>query len=302
MGRWTHLKTKWRFATAGLFIALCSVAARAAEPVGSENKIVLKWLGVVGWEIRVGKTVVLIDPFLTRRSAARDQEWKTDEEAVLKAVAGADYIFVGHSHADHVADVPFIAKRFGAKVIGSRTTTNLALTAGVDKAQLTTIQGGEKFDFQDFSVEVVESRHGISQTAGRTEVSEPKELGAPRSGPLLGRHFVEGGSFLYNFSFGKHRVLHQSTANFVEEKLAGLNPDVALLAEPGRGYNLKNALQTLKPKVIIIQHYDDWRMPFSQGLPSDHVKRAERFKRYIEAVDGRIKVIIPDFFMTYALE
>jgi mRNA degradation ribonuclease J1/J2 len=51
---------------------------------------------------------------------------------VLKAIKRADYIFAGHSHADHIGNVPFIAKIFGSKVIGSRTTTNTALTGGVD--------------------------------------------------------------------------------------------------------------------------------------------------------------------------
>ena len=31
-----------------------------------------------------------------------------------------------------IGDIPFIAKRFGAKILGSRTTVNLSLTAGVD--------------------------------------------------------------------------------------------------------------------------------------------------------------------------
>ena len=47
----------------------------------------------------------------------------------LISITKADFIFAGHSHADHIADIPVIAKRFGAKVIGSRTTTNIALTA-----------------------------------------------------------------------------------------------------------------------------------------------------------------------------
>ena len=31
-----------------------------------EQSIILKWLGNAGWEIRYGKTIILIDPFLTR--------------------------------------------------------------------------------------------------------------------------------------------------------------------------------------------------------------------------------------------
>src|SRR5262245_16495660 len=116
----------------------------------SAAPVILMWLGNAGWEIQYGQTVILIDPFLTRGEASRGVEWKTDEAAVLKVIKRADYIFAGHSHADHIADVPFIAKKFGSKVIGSRTTTNIALTGGVDKSQLITISGGENLDFKEF--------------------------------------------------------------------------------------------------------------------------------------------------------
>jgi L-ascorbate metabolism protein UlaG (beta-lactamase superfamily) len=282
-----------------LLLALPDGAGAADEAGAGSEKVTLKWLGVVGWDIRVGKTTILIDPFLTRRRAEREHEWQSDEAAVLEAIHGADYIFIGHSHADHAGDAPFIAKRFGAKVVGSRTTANLMRSAGVDDAKLTAIKGGEKFDFGDFSVEAVESLHGVPQ--GQYEVSETKELLSPVH-RILGRHFVEGGSFLYVFTFGNRRLLHQSTANFIQDKLPGLSPDMALLAEPGRAYNLKDALRALKPKTVIMQHFDDWRVPFSQALPSSHTRRAERFKRDILAVDGAIKVIIPEFMKTYTLE
>jgi L-ascorbate metabolism protein UlaG (beta-lactamase superfamily) len=290
--------------TSLLWGALSSSASAAEPPVASESqeKVVLKWLGNAGWEIRLGKTIILIDPFLTRKERSMDGEWKTDEEAVLKVVNGADFIFAGHSHHDHIGDVPFIAKRFGSKIIGSQTTASIALTAGVQPSQVTTIKGGEKLDFKGFSVEVVESRHAILQRSGRRQTSKREEILKPWPGPIMGRDFVEGGAYLYYFSFGKHRVVHQSTANFVEEKLAGLHPDVALLAEGEKGYNLDNALKILQPKVVIIQHFDQWRTPFSEGIPEANKKRAQRFDREVRAADRRIKTIIPEFFMTHALE
>lgn len=265
-----------------------------------KESVILKWLGTVGWEIRVGKTVILIDPFLTRREASQTSEWKTNEEAVLKVIAGADAIFAGHSHADHIADIPFIAKRFHSKVIGSRTTTYLALAAGVPQSQLTTIKGGEKLDFPGFSVEVIESRHGWLR--GKPPRNENVEISRPLGRSIMGRDFVDGGSLLYYFTFGKHRVLHQSTANFIEEKLSGLQPDVVLFAVGHDGYALEKVLKALKPKVVLIQHFDEWRTPFSEGIPETSMKRAQRFARDVKAVDPGIKVIIPDFFMTYTLE
>ena len=305
-----------------LFVALFLAACSSVEPINITNLgqpikcakpgelvkraktkvkgVILKWLGTVGWEIRTETTTILIDPFLTRKQRIRTAEWKTDEEAVLKVIKGADYIFAGHSHHDHIGDVPFIAKRFCSRIIGSRTTTNLALTAGVDKSQVVTIRGGEKLDFKEFSVQVIESEHGIRR--GRTRPPRLSEIVEPFDGPIMGSDFVVGGSFLYHFTFGRNRVLHQSTPNFLEKTLTGLHPDIALLAVGHRGYNLERVLKKLKPKVVIIQHFDQWRTSFSEGIPDRRRRRAQRFARDIAAVDNQIKVIIPDFFMTYTLE
>jgi L-ascorbate metabolism protein UlaG (beta-lactamase superfamily) len=268
---------------------------------GAQQPVQLKWLGNAGWEIWFGKTVILIDPFLTRREASREKEWNTDEEAVLNVIKGADYIFAGHSHADHIADIPFIAKRFGSKVIGSRTTTNIALTAGVDKTQLITIRGGEMLNFENFSVQVVESRHGALNRGGRRRQPRSDEILQPWSGPITGKAFVEGGSYLYNFTFGKLRVLDQSTGNFIEEKLNGLQPDVAILAATG-GYDFTEAIKILRPKIVIIHHHDNWRVPFHLGISETNQRRAQRVEDEIKAVDSNIKVLVPEYFKTITLE
>ncbi len=277
-------------------------ASLAAQDSGVESeKVMLKWLGTAGWEIRYGKTVILIDPFLTRKDRVMDGEWKTDEASVLKVITGADYIFAGHSHHDHIGDTPFIAKRFGAKVIGSRTTTNLMLSAGVNASQLVTIRGGENLIARDFSVRVFESRHGWLLRNGRRVQPKSEEILEPRSAPLLGRDFVEGKCFLYYFTFGKHRILNQSTGNFIEENLAGLRPDTILMA-PVQGYDLANVLKILNPKTIIHHHFDEWRAPFAEGIKESNVRRADRFVREVKAVNEKIKVIVPSFLTTYTLE
>jgi L-ascorbate metabolism protein UlaG (beta-lactamase superfamily) len=279
---------------------------RAAEPEpnsssAAEQRVALKWLGNAGWEIRFGKTTVLIDPFLSRREASRDEEWKSDEQAVLQVVNAADYIFAGHSHADHIADIPFIAKRFGAKVIGSRTTTNIALSAGVDNGQLTTIKGSERLAFNDFSVQVIKSRHGLLNRSGQWLQARSEEILEPWSGPVMGKAFVEGGSYVYYFTFGKHRILHQSTGNFIEENLKGLQPDIAILAATG-DYDWTEAIKILRPKTVIIHHHDNWRAPFSAGISRSNRKRAQRLEDAIKWVDRRIKVIVPEYFKTITLE
>jgi L-ascorbate metabolism protein UlaG (beta-lactamase superfamily) len=266
-----------------------------------QGSVILKWLGNAGWEIQVGPTIILIDPFLTRGEANPNAEWKTDKAAVLKVIKRADYIFAGHSHADHIADIPFIVKKFGSKVIGSRTTTNITLTGGVDKSQLITISGGEKLDFKEFTVQVIESEHGALVRGGSKRRPKFEEITRPWSGPIMGNAFVEGGSYLYLFTFGKHRLLHQSTGGFIEEKLAGLKADTALLY-PMEKADLEAMLVPLQPKTVLLHHFDRWQLPFADGLPDATLGRGRRFARDVSAIDKSIKVIIPKYFEPYALE
>lgn len=265
-------------------------AQQPSDSSAGAQGIALKWLGVAGWEIRFGQTVVLIDPFITRGQAAAGKEWKTDEQAVLKAIERADYIFAGHSHADHIADIPFIAKKFGSKVIGSRTTTNIALTGG-----------GEKLDFKDFSVQVIASEHGALVRSGRKRRPKFEEVTKPRSEPITGEAFVEGGSYLYLFTFGKHRLLHQSTGGFLEENLAGLRSDIALLYPMTRD-DTAVMLKLLQPKTVVVHHFDEWRTPFSEGLPEPNSRRAQRFARDVNSIDSGITTIVPKFFESHTFE
>lgn len=175
------------------------------------------------------------------------------------------------------------------------------MTAGVGKEQLTTISGGEKLMFKNFSVQVIESQHGVLARSNRRRQPKAEEVLQPWSGPILGSHFIEGGSYLYYFTFGKHRVLHQSTGNFLEENLKGLQPDVALLAASGN-YEWTDAIKILRPKTVVIHHFDEWRAPFSGGIPASNRKRAQRMEQQVKSVDGNINVIIPDFLKTITLE
>jgi L-ascorbate metabolism protein UlaG (beta-lactamase superfamily) len=274
---------------------------QATAETATQGSVILKWLGNAGWEIQIGQTVVLIDPFLTRGVANLGAEWKTDEQAVLNAIQRADYIFAGHSHADHIADLPFIAKKFGSKVIGSRTTTNIALTAGVDKSQLVTISGGEHLDFKKFSVQVVESEHGIVRRGGRTRRAKFEEITQPWSGPITGSSFVEGGCYLYYFTFGKLRLLHQSSGGFIEDNLTGLRSDIALLYPMNRS-DTAEMLKALQPKTVYVHHFDEWRNAIAEGMPESNLRRAQCFARDVNAIDKNIKVVIPKYFETHTLD
>ena len=107
---------------------------------GQNNPLELKYLGTAGWEIEDGNITVLIDPYISRvklgtgpsispldkrETVLRTDYYVSDTKLIDSLIDKVDFILVHHSHFDHLADVPYIAKKTGAKVIGTETTINI---------------------------------------------------------------------------------------------------------------------------------------------------------------------------------
>src|ERR1700694_745651 len=132
-------------------------AGEGAMHVEARGPVVqLTHLGAAGWEISDGERVILLDPYLsrlritgqfgtyttpsltgdTRRVFGPEDELVGDEAAVDAHITRADFILHSHSHFNHTIDMPYIARKTGATVIGTESTINLARAGGVSESQL----------------------------------------------------------------------------------------------------------------------------------------------------------------------
>ena len=88
------------------------------------------------------------------------------------------------------------------------------------------MRGGEDYQFDGWSVRVLPSLH--SALDGKHTVGGA--LAGPPALPMGFADYAEGGTFAYLVRLGGHQILLLSTANFIERELAGLRPDVAIVA------------------------------------------------------------------------
>jgi len=169
-----------KYVRASIVFAVSEICAPAGQkPPGSEKDgtVTLRWLGTAGWEISDGTTVILIDPYVSRifgpQPPGRTPYARTpgdmrplygwDDVAVPDAAAidahvqRADFVLVTHAHYDHVLDVPQIALKTHATVIGTESTENLLRAYKVPEEQLITVRGGEDYEFGCFSLKVIPS-------------------------------------------------------------------------------------------------------------------------------------------------
>jgi L-ascorbate metabolism protein UlaG (beta-lactamase superfamily) len=163
----------WRtLGFAALFALLVPMAHAGAQTGEQAAPIQLTYLGTAGWEISDGDVVVLIDPYISRLKYgggghpdddrpdfARDDVAQSDTALIDSIITRADFILVHHGHFDHLGDVPYIAGKTGAKVIGTETTITVLRAYGIPEEQLYAVRGGEDYQFEGFSVRVVPSLH-----------------------------------------------------------------------------------------------------------------------------------------------
>ncbi len=288
----------------------------------ARRSITLTHLGAAGWEITDGQRVILLDPYLsrlrvagqlgsmttpplpgdTRRVFGPDDDLVPDTAAVDAHVTRADFILISHSHFNHTLDMPSIARKTGATVIGTESTTNLARAGGVPDAQLLTVRGGEDYEFGALSLKVIPSLH--SALHGK-RFFDSRVVPRDVTGPRRMRHDVEGGTLAYLVRLGGWRILWTGSMNYIEREMDGLRPDVALIAAARQRLEIHDYTARLlralgRPPIVFATHWDEQSFPY--GAPQDErLREAAVFVREVKAVSPRARVVVPRHFERHVL-
>ena len=134
-----------------LIVRLLVTLGATASMASAQVRVSLSYLGTAGWEITDGKTVILIDPYISRLKTVTPNDSVLDEDprpsfsssdfakidtaAIDQRIRRADYVLITHTHFDHALDMPYIATKTGATVIGTESTASFARANGVPNQQ-----------------------------------------------------------------------------------------------------------------------------------------------------------------------
>ena len=259
-----------------------------APPAARSSRVTLTYLGVAGWSLESSAGALLVDPYVTRAPVVDEAAPLDPDEAAIRAFTPArvEAILVGHSHYDHLLDVPSIARRTGARVVGTESTANVALAAGVPPEHVLVAHGGDTFEIGPFKVRAIAALHSLT---GQPNVPIPP-------GPVLplpAREYGEGGTLQYLVQFEGHTIFFVGTANFIENEVRGLRPDVAVIAVglrdkiPDYTCRLVHALG--RPALVLPNHFDALHEP----LRPEHMELTDDRRADLQAFASEVHACAP---------
>ena len=301
--------------------AVLMVGASVPAIPRAAGLVQLKYLGTAGWEISDGQTVVLIDPYLSRvRMTApndemlpgdsrplftRDTVVQSDTATIDAHITRADFILITHTHADHAFDLPYIATKTGAMVLGTESTRNVARAYGVPNDKLIVARGGDDLEFERVSIRVIPSLHGILRRAPflarNPDAPLPPAAVAPElKAPLRLNQFAEGGTLAYLIRIGGKQILAFGSMNFIEREVEGLRPDVALIgAMPERreihDYTSRLLRAIGSPRLVLPTHWDRFNVTYDVSQ-APAVERLQSFIAEVKAASPESVVVVPEYF------
>ncbi|MBT2895737.1 MBL fold metallo-hydrolase [Streptomyces sp. McG3] len=300
-------------AAAPLLSAATTTAAAAVHGAPAAGSASFRWLGTSGWRIDAGGRTVLFDPYITRFRTGLfdgglkpDTKLRSDPGLVREHIGRPEIVLVSHAHWDHIADVPYIAKSTGARVVGTETTFHLLVAFGVDPDQISVVKGGEVLDFDGITVQVVPSLHSRNK---RHSYFAPGTLNAPPpTVPETISDLPEGDTLAFQVTVGSGgpSAFLMGASDFSEQAVQGLSPDLAMVAVPAGTATFRYTSRLLRaldrPGVVVPVHWDNFEEPLSEPPRRDPVMDLSGFAAQVHRESPTSRIVVPDYRTTYGAD
>jgi len=276
-----------RLVTGGLSVAALALtltggmAARwwrdvAAAPPVTAHQFHAQWLGDGTILIGDGNAAILVDPYLSRlpRERVRRGVVAPDTQRVdgtLRRAAAERLLAVIATHTtfDRAMDVPIVAARTDADIVGSASLMNVARGSAIPERRLRNFENGDVIAYDEFKIMAVPSPSALSG-----DDSLAGDIDVPLRPPVSARAYRGGRCYSLIVEHDGRRVLIVGRPTFAPGSLLGIDADVVFLsvdglAEKGERFAAeywREVVETTHAGLVVLTQWDDRAYPLEQGI------------------------------------
>lgn len=284
-----------------------SVLRPRGSGAGSAARIT--WLGTAGFVVKTaGGTTILIDPFVSRQGLGRlvTQRIVPDDAEIARTIPSkVDAVLCGHSHYDHIADAPRIARLRGAKLVGSLSTCAWGRAEGLPEDSLVQVPStGALVHVGDVEIRFVPSRHGRVRIGPIQVPQLPGDVKDPPRRPGWFHDYRMGGAFGILIRTPEITIYHNGSADLIDAELDAERADVLLACLAGRKGTqnyVARLVSALRPRLVIPTHHDAFFAPLSKGVHLLPKIDVEGFVSEVHLRSREAAVITPDYLEAIAV-
>ena len=226
----------------------------------------LIWHGTASVELVCGQGRILFDPFVPLKHSSVGV--KQDE------FDGFTDIFVTHGHFDHIVDLPQIVRRNSDVMVYCTETPFKTLRGyGVPEKNLTRIDFGQTMELNGFRIRTFHGKHAVLPSASRARVAYALKSPSFWNLPHIVRHSrrcrENGETVFYQVEADGCTVALMGSLNLRDDVDYPEGADLLVLPYNGWEDNFPPAVQViqrLKPKRVVLDHYDDSFPPLTMPL------------------------------------
>ena len=239
----------------------------------------LRWHGTAAVTFESGEYTIAIDPFIGMPIGVGDEERLKSERADLFRAVGA--VLVTHGHFDHIYDIPALYKDKDIPIYATKTPIATLKSKGMDAERLNLITPVQSFSIGDFRITAYQSKHCTFDFAvilktvfRRLTLRHPVRLIKLLR---LNKAYPENGeTLLYEISAEGKRIHLMGSMGMADGVQYPEGADLLILPFQGTGDPGKTVtpiVEKLKPKAILLDHYDDAFPPMSALIKTEKFEK-----------------------------
>ncbi len=235
----------------------------------------ITWYGTASVLMETENSAILFDPFLKYLPSGYEPKELLDKR--LDAFKKQKNILITHGHFDHLANIKEIYNELPCKIYLTNAPYNTLTKQNFDKEKLIKITPNQTLSFGDFKVNTLQGKHVkfIKKDIAISTFTNNPFKDFKRKWHIIGNYLKypeKDETLFFEIQVENKLVQLMGSAELKEGVPYSTGADLLILPHQGRSdidEHNKKIVDILKPKKVLLDHYDDAFPPFSSNVPTE---------------------------------